>query len=61
MMNFNEYGHLYPPQMIELTWPEFESFFVENLNDSTYRKDLFGQYLRFVDEFKTSFPISFNG
>jgi|GEM_PF-6182187 len=59
MMYFDEHGYLYPHDMIELTLSDFESFFVENLADFAHRKDLFERYVSFVDELKTSFPISF--
>lgn len=59
MVHFDENGHLYPYEIIKLGLLEFESLFVENLPDTSHRKHLFGEYLKFVDELRIFFPISF--
>jgi len=57
MLHFDERGHLLPYQIVELTLPEFEAFFVENLNDQKHRRELFERYLVFVGDLKRTFQV----
>lgn len=58
-MHFDEHGNLAPYEIIELSLPEFQFRFVDGLEDAPHRKNLFEQYLQFVEELKTAFEISF--
>ncbi len=53
MLQFDEKGHLLPYEIIELTLPEFEQFFVEKLENTDHRRHLFENYLLFSGDLKT--------
>jgi hypothetical protein len=59
MLTFDEIGHVYPYQIIEMTLAEFEQEFVENMEDRAHRKHLFFNYLRFIEDFRSAFGGSF--
>lgn len=58
-MRFDEHGHLAPYEIIELSMSEFQSVFVDSMEDTAHRKNLFRQYLQFVNEVKSAFGIAF--
>ena len=58
-MRFDEHGHLFPHQIIDLNLPDFEAFFVEHLPDSAHRRALFERYLSFVGDLKSTFRAPF--
>jgi hypothetical protein len=55
MVTFDEKGHLYPYEVIEMTMIEFEQEFVGNSDDKAHRKRLFINYLRFIEDFRAAF------
>lgn len=59
MPSFDEYGYLLPYSIIDLTLPEFEAIFVDNLEDNIHRRALFADYLQFVEEVKMAFGVPF--
>lgn len=52
MLQFDEKGHLTPYDVTELTLEEFEAFFVKGLEDRAHRRELFENYLRFLEALK---------
>lgn len=58
-MLFDDHGHPVPYKIIELSLSEFQSAFVDGLEDTSHRKNLFRRYLQFINEVKTSFGIAF--
>jgi hypothetical protein len=59
VIQFDEYGHIFPHQIIELTLPEFQAFFVDGLSDQNHRRELFERYLVFVEDLKRAFQVPF--
>jgi hypothetical protein len=47
MINFDEKGHLYPYEIVEITLTEFETVFVQQMEDQAHRKKIFDGYLKF--------------
>ncbi len=58
-LQFGENGLLFPPEKIKLTVVEFEDFFVKSFPNSTTRKQLFENYLTYVEDFKTMLSPNF--
>jgi hypothetical protein len=58
-MQFDEYGHLMPYEIQELTLEEFRYFFVDKLSDIDHRTQLFEQFIRFNNDLKEIFNIPF--
>ncbi len=58
-MQFDEHGLLLPYSITELLLPEFQSAFVDGLEDVSHRNNLFQQYLQFVGELKIAFGATF--
>jgi trehalose-6-phosphate synthase len=50
-MEFDEYGHLMPYEIQEITLNEFHYFFVKKLGNNAHRTQLYEQYLRFNKHF----------
>ncbi len=59
MLQFDEKGHLMPYEIIELTLSEFETSFVDGLDDRTHRRGLFQKYLSFLEDLKVSLGVPF--
>ena len=59
MILFDERGHVFPYEVIEMTLEQFEQVFVEGLEDVAHRRRLFSRYLQFVNELKKVFPSQF--
>ena len=59
MINFDEKGHLYPYEIVETTLTEFETVFVQQMEDQAHRKKIFDGYLKFIDSLKTALNIPF--
>lgn len=59
MIIFDEKGHVYPYEVIEMTLTVFEQEFVTNMEDRAHRKHLFSNYLRFIEDFRSALGISF--
>ena len=59
MINFDEKGHLYPYEILETTLTEFETVFVQQMEDQAHRKRIFDGYLQFIDNLKTALNIPF--
>jgi len=57
-LNFDEYGNLTPYKIIEVDLTTFEAYFVTAFPNSTTRKRLFENYLRYVYRFQDEvFPF----
>ena len=57
-LNFDEYGNLTPYKVIEVDLTTFEAYFVTAFPNSTTRKRLFENYLRYVYRFQDEvFPF----
>ena len=55
---FNEHGHLIPNDIIEIDLSTFKTNFVDNFPNSTTRKQLFENYLRYIYRFQDEvFPF----
>ncbi len=52
MFQFDKKGHIVPYEITEITLEEFESFFVEGLDDRVHRRWLFEGYLRYLEALK---------
>ncbi len=52
MLQFDKKGHLEPYTITEITLAEFESFFVEGLEDRKHRRRLFSDYLYYLEALK---------
>ena len=59
MLKFDKNGYIYPYDIIELTLEEFEFYFVNELEDNAYRKDLFAAYLRFNEVIKKEIRVPY--
>lgn len=59
MITFDEKGHVYPYEVIEMTLEEFEREFVENMEESGHRRTLLINYLRFIREFRAALGVPF--
>lgn len=58
-LQFDTNGVLMPPQAIQTTLPEVESFFVRNFPLSFTRKKLFANYLAYIEKFSTRISPNF--
>ena len=57
-LNFDEYGNLTPYKVIEVDLTTFEAYFVTAFPNSTTRKRLFENYLRYIYRFQDEvFPF----
>ena len=59
MITFDEKGHIHPYEVIEMSLYDFERIFVKNMEEREHRKRLFSNYLRFIEDFKAAFGITF--
>ncbi len=59
MITFDEKGYVHPYEVIEMTLEEFEQTFVESMEDSGHRKQLFTNYLRLMQDFRAALGIPF--
>lgn len=58
-LSFDRHGHLFPYEIIELTLPQFEAFFVDGLEDRQHRRRLFERYKDFLRDLKQALPMPF--
>jgi len=49
-MNFDLYGHLTPYEIIEIDLKTFQTYFIDNMENSEHRKKLFFDYLNYTKE-----------
>lgn len=54
MIRFDDKGHIYPYEVVEIELKELERVFVDNMEDVEHRKSLFHNYLRFVEDFRSA-------
>lgn len=59
MITFDEKGHIHPYEIIEITLEEFETAFVQQMEEAAHRKAIFDGYLNFVSDLKTALRIPF--
>lgn len=59
MIEFNEYGNPQPPGILESSFAEFQSTFVENFNHSQTRRVIFDSYESYVNDFKSEVSSAF--
>lgn len=59
MLQFDEKGHIIPYEITAITLGEFQSFFVEGLDDRSHRWRLFENYLRYLEALKVVVNQSF--
>lgn len=52
MLQFDKKGHIVPYEITEIMLEEFQSFFVEGLDDRAHRRRLFENYLRYLEALK---------
>lgn len=58
-LRFDEKGFLYPHEKVKLTLEAFEAIFVTSFSQSTTRRQLFENYLIYVQDFKTLLTPNF--
>lgn len=58
-MQFDFYGNLFPPQIIEIDLVTFEEVFVNSFPKSKTRKKLFDDYLTYIAGFKQAISPTF--
>lgn len=56
---FDERGNLQPYEKIKLTLDEFEAFFIDKFPNNNQRKQIFNNYLEFVNDFSTQVSSHF--
>lgn len=56
---FDQRGNLQPYEKIKLNLDEFEAFFVDNFPDNDQRKQIFDNYLKFVNDFSAKISSNF--
>jgi hypothetical protein len=59
MLQFDKKGHIVPYEITAITLVEFQSFFVEGLEDRAHRLRLFENYLRYLEALKAVVNQSF--
>lgn len=59
MLFFDENGNLTPYDIIESSWDDFLSTFVQGFDDNQKRLLLLECYLKYLDELKTAFKVPF--
>ncbi len=58
-LTFDQRGNLQPYEKIKLELDEFEAFFIEQFLNNDQRKQLFDNYLKFVNDFSTKISSNF--
>jgi hypothetical protein len=59
MITFDEKGHVYPYEVLEMTIEDFEQVFVQGLENQDYRVQLFAKYQRFCLDLKKAIGIPY--
>lgn len=59
MVKFDNKGHLTPYEIIEVSLQEFATYFVENLEDKEHRRELWLNYVRYLEDLQKIINVPF--
>ncbi len=58
-LTFDNRGNLQPYEKIKLTLDKFKAFFVDRFPSNNQREQIFGNHLRFINDFSTQISNHF--